>query len=261
MFLLQFTARDEHLKVRWRDEPEPPRPAGSLAAEILQTLNTQRSGKAARQRLLQWGKRLMAIKVVVSASGDRVYAGQPDQSQFTTRADKAVEDALRIVAAQLQLWATSKRARWRYESSGPMSELLLRDIHWHGPADGKLSEIVAVGTPEAAVFMSALHGTLRGTLIPCLSCRRLSVQPKGGRLKRCPHCLTRRGVPASVHRAYTLARDRTRKNPDRYGDDALKRLDEIRQESEHGLLAAEAIAKCEAVAPITTKRGRPRKRR
>jgi hypothetical protein len=247
MLLLDFSRWDERLWFEVRDEPDAPQPAGSLAVSILRTWAlSKRRQDAAVRRLTNRVRRGHGAYPLKATTGDE----------------------LALIAEQVQEWCAYRRggapgqrtARQTWKGSyseddpddGPTAVLsnararrLLRRIEWRGP------DMVRVTSPEAAVLVSALYGIMRGTLVGCLKCRRLTTVSRRQRKQRaCPVCGARRR-PASerVIRECQLAYDRLRKSARTVERQQpfRKRLAEIRDNGK--ISEAEAIEQIRSTVP------------
>jgi hypothetical protein len=240
MVLMQFDRWTERLWFEAQDEPEDPQPAGALAVSILGTLAPNRRQQDAAVRRL-------------SKRTDGLCRGLPPK--------RGAADSLVLIAEQIRVWSERRRVTWTGAygeddpDDGPTDVLsnaqarrLLRGIEWRGP------DVIRVTSPEAAVFLSALYGAKRGTLVGCLKCNRLStVSRRQMKRRACPSCgARRRSASGRVIREYELAYDRVRKSrllPEQK-QPLWKRIAEIRESNRCGKVsAADAIEQIRDTVP------------
>ena len=252
MLFMQFSRWEEEIVFEWTDAKPVRWAAGSLAQRVFNRLED--APEKAAQRLTQWIQGHALPRRTLARISERTLA--------------LVHEQLRDWAERKSWWR-ERGVRWNgaypslaVEDAGPTDLLstpegveLVRQIEWRAPSFQDASELVCVKSPEAAVLLSALKGSLLGTLQPCLRCRRLFTLV-GGERKRssCRSCgALRAGRVHAVDEEYQRVYTRIRKRPSLSAEDRGKyhaQLAAVRDRArKEKWTAAEAIARLNAVAP------------
>lgn len=205
MLFAQFTRWNEQFLVEWSGRYSAAMPAGTLAKAVLRSLGEDED---AQERLSAWLER---------------HGLRPERRPGHSSRHRLSEDALALVQQQLREWRDARTVSWdpsfsEIDSQGPTTTLscdlgkeLVAAITWRGPSTTSASEVVHTRRAEAAVLLSALKGSLLGTLVSCRRCQGLFTMKHGmGKRRKCQRCGALPQAHEMVDRCYKLIYDRVR---------------------------------------------------